>query len=278
MSELRWIYITDPITGEKARVEPNGGLAVNVQDQTTLPIEYFLTQKLNPVVITAPAAAKTKILQLQAGHGVLVGEFLEIYAETPDTPVPGNLLKSYQQLAVIGVNVNTITVQPFIEFDMIPANILLSTRATASMQVDGSVTPQAFYIGPPNGLKWDLTRTMITMVVATNPDDGLYGNLTLLPNGVFFGVESDLGQNYLVNIKTNAGYRSSAYDVTYTTRASGGGNYGVSIRKSFAGQDKYGVAVRLEGETNDHFVTYVNDDLRGITEHRQVIMGHVVED
>ena len=172
---------------------------------------------------------------------------------------------------------HTITVQPFIGFDLKPANVKFSRRVSRNMNVNGSVTPVRFSIGPANGLRWDLTRTMIIMVCTTNPDDALYGNLPILTNGVFFGFESDLTQEYLVNILANAGYRATAYDVTYTTRSSGGGDYGVSVRKSFAGRHHYGVAIRLEGPTNDEFVVYINDDLLLLTEHAEKVMGHNVD-
>jgi hypothetical protein len=248
---------------------------VAIQDQTTPPIEYFVTQHLNDVVIVASAGAKTKLITLQAGHGFVIGNHIEIYAETP---FQGGKLKRFVQLVVVNVNINVITVQPFIGYDLEPENVKFARRVTRRMNVNGSVTPVRFTISPPNGLKWDLTRTMIVMVCATNPDDALYGNLPALPNGIFYGFENIVTQDYLVNIQSNAGYRATAYDVTYTTRSSGGGSFGVSVRKSFAGTSHYGVVVRLEGETDDEFVVYVNDDLTGLTEHAQKIMGHNVED
>ena len=247
---------------------------VFVQDQTTPPLEYFLTQELNDVVINASAAARTKILQLDPGHNVVIGNLIEVYAETP---IGDLTLKTFQQLTVTDVNVNTITVQPFLEFDLDPLNVIFAKRTTAQSNVNGSVTPQRFRIGPPNGIIWDLTRAMVVMVTDGNPDDGLYGNLAPLGSGTFFGFENDVTQGYLVNIQANAGYRATAYDVTYTTRSTGGGSWGVSVRKSFAGQDKYGVAIRLEGPTNDEFVMYINDDLLLLIEHRIRIMGHIVQ-
>ena len=190
------------------------------------------------------------------------------------TPIGDLILRRFVQLAVVDVVGDIITCQPFFGFDVAPANIIFAKRTSRAMNVDGSVTPVRFSVGPPNGLKWDLARTMITMVVTSNPDDALYGNLAALANGLFFGFENDITQDYLVNVQANAGYRATAYDVEYTTRSSGGGDYGVSIRKSFAGKHHYGVAIRLEGPTNDEFVTYINDNLTAITEHAQKVMGH----
>ena len=276
LGSLTDCYVTQE-NGKRALAVTGGGLALDVavQNQFSPPVEYFLTQSLNDVTIVSPAGAKTKILELSPGHGVVIGNYIEIYSETP---IGELILKRFVQLCVVDVNINTITVQPFIGSDLDPVNVLSAVRVTRAMNVDGSITPVRFSIGPPNGIKWDLTRTMIVMVTGSNPDDALYGDLPQLANGVFFGFENDFTQDYLVNIQANAGYRGTAYDVNYTTRSSGSGDFGVSVRKSFAGREHYGVTIRLEGPTNDEFVVYVNDSLLGLTEHGQKVMGHIVED
>ena len=43
LSGLKQVKIIDPVTGLAANVEQNGGLAVNIQDQSSTPIDsYFL--------------------------------------------------------------------------------------------------------------------------------------------------------------------------------------------------------------------------------------------
>lgn len=246
---------------------------VYVQDQTTPPIEYFLTRYLNDVVITSTALAKTRVINLQAGHGFQPQDFIEIYTELP----VNGFFKRFEQLRVVSVTATSITVGQYLGIDINPADVVFSRRVTADLNVDGSVTEQRFSLGAPNGLKWDLTRTIGSMILSGQPDDGLFGNLPALTNGIFFGFENDITQQYLVNIIANAGLRATAYDVTYTTRTVPLGSYGVTYRKSFSGQDKFGVAIRLEGFTNDEFVCYVQDDLTGLIEFRIKVMGHEVE-
>ena len=254
---------------------------VLIQDPTTPPVEYVLTQELNDVVILNAQSAKDNILVLQAGHNVVPGNYIEVYNEKF---IGGyGLLKRFAQLYVVSVNVNTIRTALFIGFDIdptaSPSTIKFSKRMTANLNVSGTIdAPQRFRIGPPNGFKWDLTRTNLGMVLTSNPDDNLFGNLTALVNGIFFGFEGDEAVEYLVDIRRNAGFRGTAYDVTYTTRSSGGGSWGLSMRKSFAGSSKYGVAIRLFGETHDEFVMYIQDDLTLLTEFGLKIMGHIVED
>jgi hypothetical protein len=250
---------------------------VFTQDQTTPPIEYFLTQLVNAVTITTAQAETDNTIILQAGHGVLEGELIEIYSE--ETLGSGEVFKRFIQVRVVDVATNTIRIGQFIGFALDPANIVFSNRVTDDLNVLGSLaSPKRFRMGPPNGFKWDLTRLMVAMILDSLPDDGLFGNVAQLTNGIFFGFEGDESKNYLVNIFANAGFRSTAYDVNYATRSVPAGSYGLSVRKTFAGRDKYGVAIRLFGETNDEFVMYVQDDLTDLVEFKIKIMGHIVED
>jgi len=256
--------------------ESNNSLDVLVGDQTTPPVEYFLTQEINSVTINGTSGARTRDITLVAGHGFLIGEFIEIYSE--EDLGGGVLFKRFAQLRVVATAATSITVGQYIGFDLDPANVLFSIRTTGDLSVDGSVTSQMFSMGPPNGFKWDLTRTIGQMILTSQPDDALFGNISALTNGVFFGFENDITQDYLVNIFSNAGFRATAYDVNYAVRSGGGGDWGLTYRKSFAGPDKYGVAIRLDGLTNDKFVVYIQDNLTSITEFGIKIMGHIVED
>lgn len=55
-------------------------------------------------------------------------------------------------------------------------------------------------------------------------------------------------------------------------------NIGSVFRRSFAGQDKNGVVIRLNGDQGDEFQVIVQDNLTGLTHFRTVVQGHVVED
>lgn len=248
------------------------------QDPTTPPIEYFLTRVLNDVVITSSQAARTNTVTLEAGHLVVVGDLIEIYNEDAVT-IPGMVLKRFAQLRVVSVATNVIRFGQFIGFATSPSTIQFSKRTSFNMNVLGTLdTPVRFRMGPPNGFKWDLTRIIIGMILAGQPDDSDFGDGDQLTNGIFFGFEGDLAEDYLVNILANSGFRGTAYDVNYIVRSQPAGSWGLSVRKSFSGPDKYGVVIRLEGENNDEFVMYVQDDLTDFIEFGMKVMGHIVED
>jgi len=53
--------------------------------------------------------------------------------------------------------------------------------------------------------------------------------------------------------------------------------YGFSYRRTFGGQDKNGVVVRLHGGTQDKLEIINQDDLTGLNKLAHVSQGHVVQ-
>jgi hypothetical protein len=270
--------------GKRAIAISSGGSPVDVanQDQTTPSIEHFLYRELNDVVILNPLTKGQNTIDLSTGHGFTVPltykEYLNVYYEDPD--LPGALGSRFNQFAVVAVNGDTISITPSMPYDLDTAKITSSKRVNVNQSIDAGslVTPIKYKTRPPGNTKWDITRFIIDMILTSAGDDGKFGNLPPLTNGVFFGFEGDLFTEYLLAIFDNGGFRATAYDVQYTVRSGGAGDFGMAVRKTSAGMDKLGVAVRLEGETNDHFVSYVQDALTGIVRYRVKIMGHIVED
>ena len=248
---------------------------VLVQDQHTVPVELFLYRELNAVVINTAAGARTNTLLLDPGHGFVVGDFLNIYHIDNNFLGAGLTRRKFVQLEVVSVVTNTIRTDMYIGFDLTPANVIYSNRVTAEQNVLGTIdAPVKFELCVPPELQWDITRLMPTMVLATQPDDALFGDIAALSNGVMYGFENNFFEVYLFSIKSNAGWKGTAYDVNYAARSGGGGSWGMSVRKSIAGEDKYGVAIQLTGSSNDCLVKYVQDDIRGINAFRDKVMGH----
>lgn len=260
------------------KTAPGDSVDVFLQDQTTPPVEYYLYRELDSFTIAQAAASRTNTLELVAGHAVTPGDFLNIYQEDTDFEGTGTTRKSFIQPEVISVATNTIRLDRFIGFDLDPAYVVSSDRVEVDIVSVGTLdNPIKYELCVPDNLIWDLTRIMPSMILGGAPDDGLFGSLPALTNGIAYGFESDAFDSYLINTKTNSDFRATAFDVSYTARSGGQGSWGMNVRKSFAGPDKYGVAIRLAGETSDCFVLYVQDDLTGINQFRAKIMGHFTE-
>jgi len=107
--------------------------------------------------------------------------------------------------------------------------------------------------------------------------DGLFGDITALTNGMYLGFENESFAEYNLVVLDNAELRNSAFEVEYTNRSGGQGNYGVSFWKKSSGFENLGVTIRLDGSMNDTLCTYVQDDLTGIIRFRIKILGHIVD-
>ena len=84
----------------------------------------------------------------------------------------------------------------------------------------------------------------------------------------FYSIISDLS-TYLT--------QSTHFDATYIDDTLGpSGEYGFRTRRTFGGQNKNGVVIRLDGE-DDSFQLIVQDDLTGLTFMEAVAQGHVVD-
>ena len=106
--------------------------------------------------------------------------------------------------------------------------------------------------------------------------DALFGNLTALTRGVVLR-KADGINHTIFNAKTNGDFALRMYDIAYTDRAVPSQSYGLRGRSTFAGQDKRGVVIRLDGDNSEELELLVQDDLSTLTSFRIVAQGHVVE-
>lgn len=154
------------------------------------------------------------------------------------------------------------------------------SERSIDLNVNGSVTPIEFTVSPADlafNTKWDITRMLITINDATAMDDGKFGGVNALTNGIVIRVENSYTKN-IFNAKTNGDLASHMYDVQYIDATLGpGGQYALRGRRSFSGQDKNGVVIRLNANTDDAFKVVVQDDLTGLTKFHIIIQGHIVE-
>jgi hypothetical protein len=258
-------------------------LDVNVQDQTTPSIEHFLWEDKNDVVITSNLSRGDNVIPLQAGHNIVNAsgfdrDYINIYYS--DSDVPGDFVNNrFSQHAVVGINTNDISVTPPIAYDLDTTKVVSSKRVNVNMAqtVATFASPITFKAYPPPNIQWDLTRLIADKILTSAGDDGKFGNIAALQNGIYFGFENVAFAEYQLAIFDNGGWRATAFDVNYTIRSGGTGDYGMAIRKTSAGQDKLGVAIRLDAATNDVFVSRVQDDVTLIPRFRVKIMGHIVD-
>jgi hypothetical protein len=248
--------------------ESNGGVPVNVQDQTSRILDlYFIQQLQAPATLAVETVPDTYTFEVTDSTGFVDGDYVGIVCPS------GEFFFANQIGAPVA---NVITVDTPIDVTApVGCNVL---RTTKDMAVDGSVTRQIFQIGPIGGtagIDVDITRTTGSMTDADVMDDEKFGGLPALTKGLVLRKNDGVLQN-IWNVKTNREFAVvCAGDFNYADKAPAG-FYGARFRNTFGGQEKHGVVIRLEpGETLE---IIVQDDLTGLDSFEIMAQGHVVTD
>ena len=114
---------------------------------------------------------------------------------------------------------------------------------------------------------------MVSMVCASLVDLSTFGDLTALTEGIVLR-KVDGDYRNIWNVKTNNDFSNLAFDLKiYEKTNPAQGIDGLSCRYSFAGQEKHGVALRLEPGEKLEIINPEN--LTGLTSFRVIAQGHV---
>lgn len=245
----------------------NGGnysLDVSVQDQTTDIVDYYLCLEIRALELSAPTAIDSRVVQVTDGSSVTNGNYVCIQEDA----------RAFQAKIASGGGTNTLTLDTPLDYTFTTAASI--SERTPDLDVIGTaVSPIIAQLKPIPGVKWDITRIILVMTHGSAGDDSLFGSLAALPNGIVLR-KSDGIHHTIFNAKTNGDLRIRTYDVAYSDKA-GPGLYSTSCRRSFNGQDKNGVAIRLDGDKNEALECVIQDALNLLTSFRIVAQGHVVE-
>ena len=133
--------------------------------------------------------------------------------------------------------------------------------------------PIEYSAWPAPGEIFHITRVIFSMFHGTAGDFGLFGNLAQLTNGVLIRVRQNGVYRTFTNWKNNADIKTDMYDVQFDSRSGGQGDYGTSGRLSFF---KAGATIELNGNTDDRFEVYIQDDITGLGFFGMKIQGHEV--
>lgn len=144
-----------------------------------------------------------------------------------------------------------------------------------NLNQNGSVTPVTFVVQPPPNAKFHITSVSITITDDGAMDDGKFGSITALTNGVVARRVDGSTFNYFI-VTNNRGFYQAGYDKTYNDKAGGTGVYGVELRKKFL--EVNGNVIALDGATLDQLQFIVRDNLTTLTEFTVQAHGHIIED
>lgn len=266
-------WFTDLFNGEARQslwtkisdMKPNGGLNVNPLNLRTQEISKFLVlPEIETALLVIPTSINDTTVTLTSGHGATVGKTLCLRGS-----------QRFFQAEIIAVVGNVLTLDYPLDFTFpITTDVCIGEK---SLALSGSISvPQIFRARPPKGVKWEISRIHIFMLDATIMDDGKFAGGSALVNGMVFRTINGITQNHF-NLKTNGDIGLETFDLNYTLKAPAG-FYGLRARRTYAGPDKSGVALFLDGDTNDELQVLVRDNLSLITSIQMKVQGHVVKE
>lgn len=250
---------------------PLGGIDVNVQDQTTELIDLKLSRLIQTFTIAINTSIDDRVINANLAAAPTVGNLICLKEDT-----------AFYQGIILSFVDNTggnydITIDTPLDFAFTVAGGC--SERSDKMNVLGSPgSPLVFSISPVNlaaGTEWDIVRFIGVILDDTAMDDGKFGGITALINGVVFRKVDGIYKN-LFNAKTNGDLKLHMYDVDYSDKAPAGQN-GLNFRRTFGGPSKNGVVIRLAADNADQFQVIIQDDLTTLTDFRIVLQGHLVD-
>ena len=249
--------------------ENNGGVPVNIQDQTTQPVDTLFAQEVTNFTLASDTVASGVVViqytfDASPAHGIVAGNEILLI------DVVGN--RSFFAVVKLVV-VNTITVDRPIDH-IFPSATSLGRIVTTEMAVVGSLAAPSIFSIRSGSVATDITRTLITMLDSSAMDDGKFGGIGALANGLVFRVVNSF-QKTIFCFKSNQDIKQFCYDLNYSDAAPAG-QFGLAARLSFAGPAKHGVAIRIHDD--DVLQWVVQDDLTDLDSLKISAEGHLVTD
>lgn len=244
--------------------ESNGGVPVNVQDQTTRALDLYFIQSKDQTTLLNEADKGDTSIDLVATGGFIAGKKIGIFTGT------GLFFFANQIGAPVGNTINLDT-----PIDMVYPQGSTVIAADYNMNINGALIPQIFQIGPVGvgaGLDIDITRILVYIQDGSSMDDSLFGALPPLTKGIVLRKNNGDMLN-IWNVKSNGEFALLAYDAQYTSSAPAG-SFGFRVRNTYAGQDKHGVTIRLA--PGDTLELLIQDDLTGLEVFYMMAQGHIV--
>jgi len=249
-------------------IERNGGVPVNLQDQTTRAIFVKFNEVSNSTDLDIPAVKGAYTIKPTDTTGFVDGRYIILF--DPDS----ENFSFYTQIGAPAVGV--VTLDCPIDFSY-PAGAFVDTAIT-DMSVNGSGVPRVFGlrgVGAPPGvnIKVDITNIIFQCITASPISLVELGDITKLTRGLVLRKRNNIIEN-IFNIKTNAEIASIMSFTPYAATNPQQGTDGFISKLTFTGQENVGVAPRLP--IGDDLELLNQDNLTAITSLNAMAIGHIV--
>lgn len=214
---------------------------VNLQDQTTPDVILRMNRVLGNFVLDGVQTRDSYILNVVAGHGATAGEWICIQQFDEEFQLP-----RFFQALIITAGTTTLEVDKPLDYAFDPAEVLCSERARVNMagEVGTTSAPIIYKVAPKSGV-WDITRIIPQFFTSGAMDDGKFASIDALVHGITFRRKNSFWYNSW-NFKTNGDWAGIAFDTRYADKPPAGTGNGFTGRLTWAGQNKIGVAKRVQ--------------------------------
>jgi len=253
----------------------NGGIDINIQDQTTPALITKFNQPQASTTLTAQATMFGYTINVASTTGMFLPTVTENGAFLILFDVGTGRFMVCSVISILGL---VVTIDTQLDFEF-PIGTIVDVCIT-NMAVNGSVTPQIFGIrglGVVPGIdeQFDITRIIFTCITVNPVSLALFGDLPKLLRGLMLRHRDGTVRN-IFNIKSNIELEGITLDwVPYDKSKPNQGQDGFSARLTFGGQAKVGVVQRI-GPGED-LEMIIQDELTGIVLLEVIAEGHQVD-
>lgn len=241
-----------------------GSVPTILQDQHSDPVDYYFVKAVTTTTLLANTIVDQQYVETTSTTGATNGLALTIIGSN------GRVL----QATIISVSGNKVYINVPVD-KVYPAGSYVSF-GNWNLNVDGSITKQIYRIKTPLNTRWDIDRVIFSIIDDTAMDDGKFGGITYLTNGIVLRKNNGVKKNIMV-VSSNGGFAERCFDVRYADKAPSG-SYGFTAKKDFKLDSGYGVVIRLDGDTNDELEIIVQDNLTGLQKFAVVAQGHITQE
>lgn len=262
MSDLRDVYLHD---GDGNPIGSLGG-ALSIHDADVhrfIVNQHFHQYTATTTTFSVAATAGDTDINLADATGFAIGDHISLSGLNSEVVFP----------KITNLVGTVATLDRPIDHDYSIGDSI--TKTLISMDVVGTLaSPQSFTLQPASGEIWHLTRILLEMTHVTAGDNGLFGGISALSNGVLLRRYDGATGTFstFTNWKDNSDIVTDMYDVVYAARSGGGGAYGTNARGTFKNA---GAIVYLDGTVGDYVEVLIQDDLSTLSSFRIKGQGHV---
>lgn len=208
------------------------------------PADLYLYQTVISPTITANVTLDDIVITVNDTTGATNGDVITFYEG----------IRFFQSI-VKSFTATTITIQSPIDFAY--TTDALVDIGIWNMAVNGSSITQIFSIKSPQLASLNIHTINCTMLDSSDMDDGKFGGIAQLTNGIIFKLVDGIKKN-LALVVNNLGFYEIGFSTAYSAKAPAG-KYGFRARRYIP--EINGVILKLSHADDAEFQVHIQDDL-----------------